>query len=165
MSIDNLVKLEKSRNPKERILSFPNLTLRQVCMTSPDRFEAAWRIARVTFASEHLFEATRFLKRSRDNFYVYPGQINEVASDAFIVPKTSSEQTNFEDALQNAFKAVEAIIGDPPKDERKFFMKLKELGLDPQEEVGYIVKMGNVYHSSIELLFFIGEVQHRCRAN
>jgi hypothetical protein len=138
--LDKLVKLEESRDPEDRALSFPCSTIGQLSMTTPDRFEAAWRIARVTFADEHLFEATRFLERSHENFYVYPGQIRQVASDPEMVPITSAHQTDFEDALQNAFKAVEAIIGDPPKDERKFFLKLRQIGLDPQEEVGYRTK-------------------------
>jgi len=45
-----------------------------------------------------------------------------------------------ENALQNAFKAVEAILGDPPNDDRKFFSKIKAIGLDPNEEVGRVAK-------------------------
>jgi hypothetical protein len=33
------------------------------------------------------------------------------------------------------------VIGDPPKDDRRFFAKLAELGLDPKEQVGYLEKM------------------------
>ena len=121
----------------DRTISFPHPTMGQVSTTTVDRYEAAWRIARVTFGQESLFDATRFLKRSHDNFYVYPGQIQKVTSDLEVVPETSSQQTKFEDALQNAFKAVEAGIGDPTRDDRRFFMKLRQIGLDPQEEVGY----------------------------
>jgi hypothetical protein len=138
--LDELVKLEESRDPKDRTINFPTLTIGQISSTIPDRFEAAWRITRVTFTNDRLFEATRFLKRSHDNFHVYPGQIREVASDPEMVPITSSEQTHFEDSLQNAFKAVEAAIGDPSKDDRKLFSKLREIGLDPKEEVGYRTK-------------------------
>jgi len=42
-----------------------------------------------------------------------------------------------ETALQNAFKAIEAVIGDPPKDYRKLERKLKEHDLEFDEKVGY----------------------------
>lgn len=95
----------------------------------------------MTFNDPALFAATRFLNRSHDSFIVYPGQIREVASDVDAVPRTASGQTDFEDALHNAFKAVEAVIGDPPSDDRKFFDKLKDIGVDPQEKVGFTEKV------------------------
>ena len=141
VSIGDLVGLEKSRAPDDRMIDFPHVTIGTFSATSPERHEAAWRIAGVTYGDERLFEATRFLKRSHDNFYVYPGQIRDVAYDPDVIPQTSCDQTHFEDALQNAFKALEAVIGDPPKDDRRFFRKLQEIGLDPLEEVGYATKI------------------------
>lgn len=137
VDIDALVDLEKSRPTEDRVLDFPRSTLGAVCSTTADVHEAAWRIAAVTFNNERLFEATRFLKRSYDNFYVYPGQIREVAWDREAWPPTSSHQTHFEDALHNAFKAIEAVIGDPPRNERKFFERIRDIGIDPFEPVGY----------------------------
>jgi hypothetical protein len=101
----------------------------------------AWRIAAVTFGDAALFDATRFLHRSYENFSVSPGGISEVLSDPDNPSKTGAVQNNFEDALHSAFKAIEAVIGDPPKDDRRFFAKLAELGLDPKEEAGYLEKM------------------------
>jgi hypothetical protein len=68
---------------------------------------------------------------------VYPGQIREIAFDRVSSAPTSSHQTHFEDALQNAFKAIEAVMGDPPKNDRKFSDKLVAIGIDPLEQVGY----------------------------
>lgn len=47
-----------------------------------------------------------------------------------------------ESAFQNAYKAIEAIIGDPGKDrsDRKIKTRLQATGLDPFESVGYLVK-------------------------
>jgi len=140
VSIDDLVGLEESRAPNDKMIDFPHVTIGSFSGTTKDRHEAAWRIAGTTYRNEHLFEATRFLKRSHDNFYVYPGQIRDVAYDPDMIPRSSSDQTCFEDALQNAFKAIEAVIGDPPRDDKRFFSKLQEIGLDPLEEVGYAAK-------------------------
>ena len=136
--IDALAELARSRPPEDRFLEFPRTTLSSFSCTTGELHEAAWRIVAVTFNDEALFDATRFLKRSHDNFYVYPGQIREVARDRESSARTSSQQTHFEDALQNAFKAVEAVIGDPPRNETRFFEKLRAIGIDPQEQVGFI---------------------------
>lgn len=47
-----------------------------------------------------------------------------------------------ESAFQNAYKAIEAIIGDPGKDrsDRKMKTRLQAIGLDPFESVGYLLK-------------------------
>lgn len=140
VTMAELIELEMSRVPHARMLAFPAMTISTVTHTAACIFEAAWRAVRITMQNEHLFEATRFLKRSVDNFYVAPGQIREVAGDPNMIAQTSSHQTNFEDALQNAFKAIEAVIGDPPKDDLKLRLKLKAIGIDPDEKVGYVNK-------------------------
>jgi hypothetical protein len=135
--LDDLLTLEKDRPPEDRMLAYPNMALGRIGSTTSDRFEAAWRIACAIFENQTLFEATRFLKRSHDFFYIFPGQLDEVLSDSEVAALTSSDQTRFEDALQNAFKAIEAVIGDPPKKDSKLFLKLRQTGLDPNEMVGY----------------------------
>ena len=134
---ETLVDLERSRPPENRMLDIPEGVPGPVISTTSDRHEAAWRIAVVTSNDEALFDATRFLARSHDNYYVSPGQIGEVACDKEASPRTSSHQTHFEDALHNACKAIEAVVGDPPRDDRKFFDKIKGIGIDPLEKVGY----------------------------
>jgi hypothetical protein len=79
---------------------------------------------------------------------VYPGGIDEVTHDD-VCPHSASMRSRFEDALHNSFKAVEAIIGDPPKDDRRLSEKLKKIGINFDEPVGYRVKepIGTVIRS------------------
>lgn len=149
VSIDELVNLEKSRPAEDRMVGFPYSTLGTVSTADKNTFENAWRIAGFTFGNEHLFEATRFLKTSHDNFYIYPGQIREVVSDPERIPLTTSNQTHFEIALQNAFKAIEAVIGDPPKDKMKFFKKLRKIGVDPFIEAELTIETKKPIHQVI----------------
>jgi len=150
VSMDELVNLEKSRPAEDRMVDFPYSTLGgTISTTDKDTFEDTWRIAGFTFGNEHLFEATRFLKTSHDNFYIYPGQIREVVSDPERLPLTTSNKTHFEIALQNAFKAIEAVIGDPPKDEMKFFKKLRKIGVDPFIEAGLMIETKKPIHQVI----------------
>jgi len=59
------------------------------------------------------------------------------ASDPDLVVESGWEQSRFENALISSFKVIEAIIGDPPGDDRKFHRKLRSIGVDPHELVGY----------------------------
>ena len=47
-----------------------------------------------------------------------------------------------ESAFQNAYKAIEAVVGDPGKDrsDRKIKTRLQAIGLDPFEPIGYLIK-------------------------
>jgi hypothetical protein len=136
VALESLLAIEKSRPPPDRSLRFPKRAIGAWSATISHDHETAWRIASVTFGNEQLFNATRFLQRSYENFFVFPGGVSEVVS-APCSPSSGSGQNNFEDALHNAFKAIEAVIGDPPKDDRRFSEKLAAIGIDPQEPVGY----------------------------
>jgi hypothetical protein len=135
-----LVALEESRPWPERTFPFPNARIAAVAKTVVEAHELGWRIASVTYQNATLFDATRFLHRSYEGFYVSPGGISEVMYDD-TPPATGAAQNNFEDALHSAFKAIEAVIGDPPKDDRRFFAKLATIGIAPTEEAGYVNKI------------------------
>jgi hypothetical protein len=72
-----------------------------------------------------------FLKTSQENFHVWTGQIDQAVEDAQVTAENVFQQSRLENALQDNFKAVEAIIGDPPKNDEKFFGKIKSFGIDP----------------------------------
>ncbi|MBD3305484.1 hypothetical protein GF348_03850 [candidate division KSB3 bacterium] len=140
VGIEKLVQIEEARVPDDRITDYPAGTLRAARFCSSAAVDEAWRIAPAIFHSESLYHAARFLKASSDQFYIAPGQIDEVLRQPDLKAETGSEQTQMENALQNAFKAVEAVIGDPSKDDRKFFPKLKAVGLHPMGKVDYRTK-------------------------
>lgn len=144
ISIRALLAVEESREPEDRSANVFSSRLEdmlcQWTITSSATHEHAWRIAATSFGSPALFDALRFMRRSYDNFYVWPGQIRDVAWDVDGGPNTGSGQSRFEEALHSAFKAIEAIIGDPPRDDRRLFEKLRAIGIDPDEEVGYAEK-------------------------
>jgi hypothetical protein len=53
------------------------------------------------------------------------------------VPLSHTDRARIETAYQSAFKAIEAVIGEPPKDERGLRMRIAEVGIDPDETVGH----------------------------
>jgi hypothetical protein len=149
VAIKTLLKIETSRSPDDRSLPFPRPgVLSDYSVAATGAHEQGWTIAATTFSNNGLFEATRFLQRSIECFFVYPGGIDEVTYDD-VCPHSASIRSRFEDALHNSFKAVEAIIGDPPKDNRRLSEKLKKIGINFDEPVGYRVKepIGTVIRS------------------
>ncbi len=140
LAVKTLLKIETSRHPDDRSFPFPRPgVLSAYSAADLLSHENGWRIAATTFFDNVLFEATRFLQRSVECFFVYPGGIDEVAYDD-LCPHSASLRSRFEDALHNSFKAVEAIIGDPPKDDRRLSEKLKTIGISFDEPVGYRAK-------------------------
>jgi len=160
LDVDALVELEQSRPLEDRWPAFPRTTLSKQGSTTSNLHEAAWTIAGLALEDDSLFNAIRYLKRSHDNFYVYPGQIGRVASDRVATPIIPSHQTKSEEALHNAFKAIESVIGDPPRDDRKFFAKLRGIGIDPAEQVGWGRKV-----AISELLRKMNAARDKCSAH
>jgi hypothetical protein len=140
VAIKTLLEIEMAMSPDDRSLPFPRPGIFSGCSVADAlTHEQAWEIAATTFSNNLLFEATRFLQRGFECFFVCPGGVDEVIEDENC-PRSASVRSRFEDALHNSFKAIEAIIGDPPKDERRLSEKLKRIGLSYGEPVGYRVK-------------------------
>lgn len=109
------------------------VSLSWVHETSEDDFEAAWRSVPLLLTHPFIFNAAAYLKASQDDFFVYPGQIREIEENYDSPPVTHTDQTRLETALHNAFKAIEAVIGDPPKDDKKLFARLRKVGINIKE--------------------------------
>ncbi|MFW6118903.1 MAG: hypothetical protein ACOC7S_01055 [Planctomycetota bacterium] len=137
----DLVDLEERRPWEERTLDFPHQQLGYGAYSAAEVLAAGWRIAALAIREERLFRALRFLNASKEDFDVAPGELREILCSDEEPPRTTLTQTRFENALQNAFKAIEAVIGDPPKDDGRLFRKIRDVGLDPGEMVGYGRKM------------------------
>jgi len=134
---DELAQVEEARRYEDRTLEFPYSTLGSAMSTAAHHFDAAWKITPILVQNEPLYRAVLFLKASQDDFFVWPGQIDEILGNPELAASTGFEQIRLENALQSAFKTVEAVLGDPPKDDLKFFAKIRSIGLDPDEQVGY----------------------------
>jgi len=96
-----------------------------------------WRIVPVIVERKSLMDATGFYKESIMQAWVADDDVFEIMSDNLDMPPSQAERASIETAYQNAFKTIEAIIGEPPKDERKLRMKLIKAGINPDERVGY----------------------------
>lgn len=97
----------------------------------------AIRTAPYVLATRALRCATAFLAVAHHAFFVWPGQLRETLDDGHNLPTTTAELAIWEASYQNAYKAVEAVVGDPPRDEARYLAHLRNAGIDPDGLVGY----------------------------
>jgi hypothetical protein len=72
--------------------------------------------------------------------YLDPLHLTELLAEAQVNQPTRDELPRLEAAFQDAYKAIEAIVGDPSKDARKFQLQLSAAGLSRASEVGVFTK-------------------------
>lgn len=102
-----------------------------------ETMDYVWRVVPAIVENKSLMDAAHFYKESIGQAWVADDDVFEIMQDNLDMPKSQTEMARVETAYQNAFKAIEAIIGEPPKDKRKLRMKLIEAGINPDEKVGY----------------------------
>ena len=81
-------------------------------------------------------DAASFYRESIMNMWIPDDTIFELMEDGD-VPTSNVEKANVETAYHNAFKSIEAIIGEPPSNTKKLRIKLNNQGINPDEIVGY----------------------------
>ncbi|MBN1161456.1 MAG: hypothetical protein JXA17_05880 [Dehalococcoidales bacterium] len=96
-----------------------------------------WQIIPVMIQSSSIMDAANFYRESIMQAWVPDDDVFEIVCQDSDIPFSQTQRAKIETAYQNAFKAIEAIIGEPPKDKKKIRTKLNNAGLDPDEEIGY----------------------------
>jgi hypothetical protein len=110
------------------------------CHTIPESIiETAWNMLPVVL-HKPFFDAVHYYQASIRDFCFEGYSIAAVANGDMAQPISRSEWSQAEDAVLNAFKAIEAVIGDPPKDDKKFQSKLQCAGIDPFALVGFVAR-------------------------
>jgi hypothetical protein len=106
------------------------------CHISEYAMEESFNLMAVT-AREPYFSAAIFYRESLQNVWLSPGDVQGVLSARDKAADSQVTQVEIESAVWNAYKAIEAIIGEPPKDERKYRATLIAHGINPEEKVGH----------------------------
>lgn len=136
---EKLVRFEEAKIFPERVTNFPNkFFFSYGIVGGVHDYMMAWRFVPIVYFKPRLLNAVRFLTKSQDDFYVYPGQINDVIDKPEEKANNLLEQNSLESALLNSFKAIEAVLGDLPGKKNKLALKIKETtNIDPFTLVGY----------------------------
>jgi len=108
---------------------------------SSEVLDYAWRIIPVIVGNQSTMDAASFYRESITQAWVAGPDVEGILwnTDMSDIPSSQVERARVETAYQNAFKAVEAIVGEPPKDKRKLRLRLTERGINPDEMLGYNV--------------------------
>lgn len=139
--LGELIQVEETRKWDKRITEFPATLIGSSTRFSHIEVERAWMLTPLLFENQQLRHAFRFLKTSQENFFVWPGQIDDIAEEPHQTAENLFQQSRLENALQDSFKAVEAVLGDPPKSDERLFRKIESIGVDPKMEFGFEDKL------------------------
>ncbi len=101
---------------------------------SPDVLTSVWKLLPLV-TKPPFFEAVHHYDVSVDEYCFLGDDIGEFSADVTSRPLPHRDAVRAQNAVENAFKAIEAVIGEPPKDDNKLRRKLKAIGLDPDREL------------------------------
>lgn len=114
--------------------------LHTITSVSNDTISLSIKTLPTLLRNQSIYMAVAFFSQSLHDFYVYPGQWRDAIYDGDWIPTRASEMARWESAYQNFYKSIESIIGDPPRNDERFYSRLIKAGINPDEEVGYFEK-------------------------
>jgi hypothetical protein len=95
-----------------------------------------WQTVPVIFENQYITDAVSFYLESIKSTWICDEDIDEIRLDGFDMSPSPFDKASIETSYQNAFKAIEAIIGEPPDDLVKLKNKLEQAGINPENLVG-----------------------------
>ena len=99
-----------------------------------------------------LFNACSFFRSCCSDYNFMDGVVTEVLSDPKRQPESERERLALENVVLQSFRTVEAIVGEPGKDEMRFHSRMRAVNLDPSERVGFPGKRKKRVDESIRWL-------------
>ena len=87
--------------------------------------------------NEVLFNACAFFLSCCSEFSFTDGVVREVLDEPRRGPENEIERLALEHVVLQSFRTVEAIVGEPGKNEKRFHERLKAWNLQPNERVGF----------------------------
>ena len=133
--VDDLLREDNQRDVEDRLEELDLLhAVGSICLLPETITEEIWRLLPSCHENK-IFRALTFLRTSYQEVYLSPGDRWHRPSSG--PPISAVDAASFESAFQNAYKAIEAIVGDPNKDDRRFENQIRAAGLDPSARIGW----------------------------
>jgi hypothetical protein len=112
------------------------------CKFIPDEYLAVgWVLSPYVRQNARIHDALSFYSASVRRFYPPPSIVEEACAVGIDLGRPNrSILASAEGAFQDAYKAIEAVIGDPPSADEKLAQRLESAGLHANEEVGLVNK-------------------------
>jgi hypothetical protein len=112
--------------------------------TAPEPFATGWACASTILGNPKLHSALAFYSAGIRRFFMTPSQLVEAELNNSKLGSNLSILAAAEGAFQDMYKAIEAIIGQPPSDDKKLILKLLHAGCDPFADVGFGEKLNRL---------------------
>jgi hypothetical protein len=87
--------------------------------------------------SEDLYNACAFFRSCCSDYNLMDGVVSDVLHEPRREPENERERLALENVVLQSFRTVEAIVGEPGKDEKRFHARLEAWGLSHRERVGF----------------------------
>lgn len=140
VTFQQLLEDDVQRDPGERRGQFGlRVLLGTTYGVAPPTLEWIWDMVYAMLCDSYLFDAVHFYWASVREFSFTGDAIDEVLDDINATPGSKIALVRAENAALNAFKAIEALIGDLPNDDQRCGQKIQDIGLDPSDLVGWDV--------------------------
>jgi len=138
INYEEIVKADEEISPPwGRQFFYPSSTIRRYSLFPDSVVAEILKVAQVCLKNSRVLSSLAFLHESAKSFFVNSVDIEELLVNKNREAINTLEQNSWETSVQNSFKAIEALIGDPSNNDKKFFKKLEEAGIDPLLLVGY----------------------------
>jgi hypothetical protein len=89
------------------------------------------------FAKQELFDALLFYQEAVSDYIFQGDSITEVLSEPDSVPDTDKVRVQLESSLLSSFRVIEALVGEPGQNLERFHDRLRRIGVDAEEPVGF----------------------------
>lgn len=134
---DNLLALEYQREWSERVIGSSGTELGSVAYTYSKCIRSAWRALPALVRSRQAHLAAVFLCASYRDVDIRFADLPLEEMELMLKPADAFGQSRKENALLNSYKAIEAIVGQPPSSMEKLAGRLQSVGVDAYTPIGY----------------------------
>jgi hypothetical protein len=117
---------EDIRSSAKSFFAIPNYALAQIFYLLPFALQ-----------NEDLFNACSFFRESCKEYNFMDGAVSSILHNPKEIPENEARRLEIENVVLQSFRAIEAIVGQPGKNEDRYRQRLKRWGMKHGERVGF----------------------------
>ncbi len=153
VKIDDIIEEDSHREYNERYGELAIYSIFNRCyLLGEELIDDIWNNLPTLLENPNIFNAVCFYSASIREIHFEGDSIDDAFMEIDKTPISKIGLTLAENAILNAFKAIEAIIGDPPKNEARLRSKIQDIGLDPDDKMFLYPEFGGSILDEIKRL-------------
>ena len=160
VEVRDLLKLEQQRAPNERSVDSLGSEFGSINYPPTECIKAAWRTIPALYHSDVAHRSFAFMCASYRDIYTPRAERYSISQQPDSAKQSAFDQSRKENAFLNAYKGIEAILGQPSTQKSKLSDRLRSIGLDPTRMVGYQVQC-----SLVEMIYRVESIRNKRAAH